>query len=103
VTDFTFIIATILPPALVVWIWYMLWRMPWWLRLSGVLLAIAFALVAGGWMIFSLADFAYPNSRSPGMGVVAVPMTLVLAVLSVVIVCVELSRFASKVFRLPKR
>ncbi len=102
-TDFAFIIATILPSALVIAGWYMLWRRPWWLRWLVVAVTIGLALVAGGWAIFSLADFAYPDSRSPGIGVVAVPMTLLLAVISIVIVCVELSRFARKVLRPPER
>jgi len=61
-----------------------------------VLLTIAIAFVAGKWAMLSLVDVVYPNVRSPGIGIVGVPMTFFLAAFSIVFVFVEVSRFAAK-------
>lgn len=97
--EFAFIVATMAPPALVVGVWYMLGRRSWWLRWLVVAIAIWLAAAAGTWTMFRLIDFAYPNSRSPGTGVVAVPMVFLLVAVSVLFILVELARFASKMLR----
>lgn len=96
---FAFSVASMLPPAVVLGAWHVLRRSQWWVRVGAAIVAFAIGWVGGRWLIFGLIDLFFPTSRSPGSGVIGLPMTFLLVLVFVLIAGVELVRAVKELMR----